>query len=448
MSVVIKFPPHLKPTLKHLAGQHDQKTHGRWAATGLPHEITNYEEGFQDLRDAGLLQKAQLNRHNEPVVSRRVVVDRKFITSTRREDMPPDYIEDSRGSGVWLKYGEQLARNNMDAPLTSLNIEKMRGEIEESGKMDDELKEKLTKISEGYVSAYREDVELHYAKVAQENGMTGRNADYFVTAMSDRVGIYITNTNQQVRFELAKTLAPYLPEEGKRIFLTGYFKQYEKTAKTFAENLKTAFPVIAIDGQDFMNVIADGRFKTQFETRESNGAYKPYLRRTRELAYMGVTQDTKASERPIYGYLANQIQGTSPNTSGYNRDRWNINNDAVSQYGEVRVVLNDDVRERTSYTVIDSLDGYALARPLTENHTRATMEMAGLQHDMSPSHGGFQREGYGETQVYGGVKLKDIKAIYVTPVEGKINQWTIDGIQNALEKKGVNIPVLPLKVED
>ncbi|NDB03719.1 MAG: hypothetical protein EBY38_08685 [Flavobacteriaceae bacterium] len=450
MSVIIKFPPHLKPTLKHLAGQHDQKTHGRWAESGLPHELSDYEATFRDLREANLLQKATLDKWGAPRVSRKKVVDTKYITSTRLEDMPKDYIEASPGSGVYRKYGDELAQNTLDTPFMRLDVDAMKKEIQENGNLDAELEKKISEISQKYVAGYKDDIEEHYQKVARDMGLGGRNASYFVQAMTERVGIFVTNTNNSVRHELAEAMVPYLPKGDRAIFMKEYFKQYAKTAETVKENLSKAFPVIAIDGEDFMKVIADGRFKTQYETRESNGAYKPALRRTRELAYMGVPQDTKASERPIYGFLATQIDGTTPNTSGYNIDRWNIGNRGVGQYGEIRVVLNDAARERTSYTVVDSLDGYALARPLTEKHTRGTMEMAGLLQDLTTSHGGLQRDSYTESQTYGGIKLKDIKSIYVMPpstaswLTNTVNETTMNNIKQALKEKGLDIPVVAL----
>lgn len=291
-------------------------------------------------------------------------------------------------------------------------------------------------IEKGYLGVPNmDDLEQYYKEKALEKGLTGRNADYFVQGMTERTRTMITVNNDEVRFQIGEKLVKHIPEGDK-----AYFEQAVKTRATMLSNLEKSSPVVAIEQDDFLAVIKDGRFKTQYETKESNGAYKPYLRRTNEMAFMGVPQETPAAKRPIYGYLAVQPTGTTPNTSQYNMDRWNINNEAVGQYGDVRVVLKDDVIGRTSYTVPDSLDGYALARPLGEAHTQTSIAQAGLFHDLSLSHGGFQREGYIEAQIRDGVSVKDIKEVYV--LRGKPE--TIMSIQTALAEKGLDIPVKTL----
>jgi hypothetical protein len=104
--------------------------------------------------------------------------------------------------------------------------------------------------------------------------------------------------------------------------------------------------------------------------------------------------------------------------------------------------MKDDVIGRTSYTVPDSLDGYALARPLGEAHSERSIAQAGLFHDLSLSHGGLQREGYIEAQIRGGVSVKDIKEVYI--VGGKPE--SIVRIQTALGAKGLDIPVKTVEV--
>lgn len=442
MSHIIYFEPGLRPVLKHLSGQHDQKTHGRWASSGLPHELTNYDEGFQDIRDAGILQNATINEWGNVVVKKKKI-ETSYLSSG--QEVPEGWTKVGDFGRIQREV-EVDTNNSMDKPFGTFNVDGLKRDIKEDnfGGLPKELESELSEIEKRYIGADEESIRKFYSKMANEAGMTGRNGDYFVDAMTLRAEIYITNHNEKVRMDATKAMIPYISNDDRRESLKAFFKNYEKTEKTVADNLSKAFPVVAIDSDNFMKVITDGRFKTQYETRESNGAYRPYLRRTRELGFLGVPQDTKASERPIYGYLAVQKDGITPNTSGYNRDKWNITNSGVGQYGEVRVVLNDNVRERTSYTIPDSLDGYALARPLTERHTSESMIYAGIRHDLTMSHGGFQRESYAEAQVYGGIKLSDIKEIYVMPTEYRstnLNTATIDSIKNALSAKGFNIPV-------
>ena len=55
MTLVIKFQPGLRPIIKHLAGQHDQKTHGLWANSGLPHELEDIKGSLKKYFELGLL---------------------------------------------------------------------------------------------------------------------------------------------------------------------------------------------------------------------------------------------------------------------------------------------------------------------------------------------------------------------------------------------------------
>lgn len=437
MTITITFEPGLKPIIKHLAGQHDQKTHGRWASSGLPHELTNYK----DIGQGNILRSLVIAEWGEEVVPYKKTETNWFFDGK----VPEGQGWVAVGNGKYERVTDAFSVNDMDKPFTAWNVKKYIQDIEENGAMTPELRSKIDEIQKKYIGGRQAEVEAHYREEAKALGLSGRNFDYFVESMRMRTEIYVTNNNNMVRDELMKALAPSIPDDERRAIVESYYKNYDKTTKTIAANLEKGYPVVAIESDDFLKVVEDGRFKTQYETRESNGAYKPYLRRTREAAFLGVPQDTKASERPIYGYVATQVDGTTPHTSGYNRDKWNVDNTSVGQYGNVRVVLNDNVRDRTSYTIPDSLDGYALARPLTEKHTYETMSYAGLQHDLTTSHGGLQREGYIEAQVYGGIKLSDIKTIYVMPSEGtKVNTVTVNSIKNAIASKGLNIPVKEL----
>lgn len=407
---------------KHLLGQHDQSKHGRWASSGLPHELENVKGSLQQYFDAGLITKknevTRTSYEYQNIDGRTVRTETRKPTKDTLDDpfmtqRSPDIDDDPEGYQNFLDAEAKMLGGNRD------EIERM---------------------------AYAE---------AKANGMGDRQALYYSQAIASRASMYVTLHNNALRDEAAQKTYGRDFADYKERGSNDFYIQREKTIKTVAENIAKAEPVVAIETDAFLGVIKDGRFKTQYETRESNGAYRPALRREAELAMSGVPLDTKSSERPIYGFLAIQQSGKSPNTSPYNSDKWNINNTNVGQYGEIRVVLNDDVKSRTSYTIPDSLDRHALPQPLS-NNSRTALINAGILHDLSYSHGGFQRETYAEAQVYGGIKLKDIKAVYVVPSK----KWNDDGstyqtdakaqassIQSALSAKGVDIPVTILEQE-
>ena len=436
-------------------GTHDQSTHnphkggGRaeWSLGGM-----DYAAEAEELIAAGVMIRPLVNERGNlyyMAPSRKTNIQREDEPIPEGYEIDPTYEPYGGTSSNYIRVRgieqERMYIRGNESGLTSLNTQYFYEGAAEELSTNPSLLAEIKGFEKGYLGIpRRESLELHYAKKAQEMGLSGRNADYYVTGMTERAVTMVTGNNDEVRFAIGEKLVKYLPEGDKDFFIQG-----RKTRNTVVGNLQKGFPVVAIEEDDFLSVIKDGRFKTQYETKESNGAYKPYLRRTNEMAYMGVPQDTPAGKRPIYGYVATQAQGTTPDTSSYNIDKWNINNAGVGQYGSVRVVMKDDVIGRTSYTIPDSLDGYALARPLGEAHSERSVAQAGFFHDLSMSHGGLQRESYVEAQIRGGVSLKDIKEVYILkdPTSSS-HALAVQRIQTALADKGLDIPVKTVAVEE
>jgi len=447
-------------------GTHDQSTHnphkggGRREVGAWRYGGTDYDAEFAKLREAGILrnpdgvsedgdpyilkpnERTELHRKGEPIPEGYEIVP----------DGKPSYADPAKYDVIRPATPKKsFGSSNEEDYLTTIRMEPFYQNSGDARLKNPALDAEIKDLEASYLRLDVSAAEAFYRQEARDKGLSGRNFDYYVTAQVSRARTYITTNNSYVRHEIAKRLDPYTPEP------LGFFGAVDATRSTVIGNLERAFPVIAVDDDDILQVISDGRFKTQYETKDSNGAYMPMLRRTRESAYMGVPQGTPAAERPIYGYLAVQTSGKTPNTSEYNSDKWNVDNLEVGQYGDVRVVLKDSVIERTSYTIPDSLDGYALSRPLGEVHTPKTVGFAGLHHDLTFSHNGLQREGYAEAQVRGGVKLSDIKEIVVVPkykgFEGEIrieehNPSLAEAITIALAAKGLDIPVTALKPKD
>lgn len=431
-TVRVRFQPGLRPRIeKHLAGGHDQTTHGRWADSGLPHQLANVEESLDFLFNEGLIRPGEIPlKYKYERTYTSVGPWNTEVTETR-----------VLADGV---------RNNLESGFRMWNVDLLKDKAKELG-MSKELENKIDSMLEkNMLAGDKESIEIAAREQGSKLGLRNRQLQYYMNAIVERAEVLTTTNNDLVRYEIVKMLVNknLIPKDMNGLS-PRFIKQFDRTVETIKQSLDKGFPVVAIEADDMLKVIGDGRFKTQHETRESNGAYKPYLRRQRELALAGVPLDTKASERPIYGYVATQERGSTPNTSDYNQDRYNINNSGVGQYGNVRVVLKDDVRERSSYTIPDSLDGYALARPLTEKHTFKTLSQAGVHHDLSLSHGGKEREGYVEAQIHRGVKVSDIKKIYVMEEKkGKANTKSIRQIKDALSEKNLNIPVESLEYEN
>jgi hypothetical protein len=86
-------------------------------------------------------------------------------------------------------------------------------------------------------------------------------------------------------------------------------------------------------------ILRDQRFKSQFETGSSGGAFAPDLRRDIEATYLKVPLDTPDAKRPIYGAL-----GLAPLMP------------FVRSYGDYTFLLKPEVKQRSTYTLGDSLD--------------------------------------------------------------------------------------------
>ena len=435
-----KFNPH-----------HDAK--GRFS-TGGGLSATPADSFYSDLkglRDAGILKNADgVNENGEPYVlapsTRTDYIDRGEPMRQGWEQDPNHWsAKDPSSRYIQIRPAGPIPTYNRDDEngLGQLNMKHWYETGNEAMAKDPALSADVKMLESQYIKFDTKQAEKYFTNQAKEANLTGRTFDNYVNAQMERTKIITTTNNDFVRYEIAKRLEPFVPTDKNS---GDYFKEFDKSRSVIAGNLEKANPVIAIDGENMLQVIKDGRFKTQYETKNSNGAYMPQTRRTRETAYMGVPLGTPAKERPIYGYIASQESGKTLQTSGYNADKWNVNNHGVGQYGDVRVVLNDNVAHRTTYTIPDSLDGYAIARPLREVHTPATLAAAGLHHDLSLSHGGLQREGYVEAQISGGVKLTDIKSIHLTGRQA--NDASKEALIGALKEKGLNIPVSILKGEN
>jgi hypothetical protein len=167
---------------------------------------------------------------------------------------------------------------------------------------------------------------------------------------------------------------------------------------------------IAMDADSFEEMMSSGdpRFKTQFEIADSNGMYAPTVRLNGEARGQLIPVNVDASERPIYGY------------SSLDDSDENITSDGVFQYGEIRFVLKDSVKDRTTMTIGDSLQTGAI--PMRMNKTPKVSDVikatdgqivsaikTGYEFDSAE----FTEDNYFETQIFGGVSLKDIEKIYV-----------------------------------
>jgi hypothetical protein len=92
-----------------------------------------------------------------------------------------------------------------------------------------------------------------------------------------------------------------------------------------------------------LKILDEGRFQNQFESGKSGGMFYPTKRQVFEEKVFGYPSDVEGKDRMKYGLLAN------PDTDDFRRR-------AAGNYGCVTIQFNDDVLDRTTYTLNDSLD--------------------------------------------------------------------------------------------
>jgi hypothetical protein len=245
--------------------------------------------------------------------------------------------------------------------------------------------------------------------------------------------------------EIASVMADEFPEDK---WFGGYYKRAMVTREEVKKALIDGVPVIAADFDAALGIIGDKRFKTQWETRTSNGLYQPSTREKREYGLLAIDPKTPKGKRPIYGFLANKDSGTSPMTKPYNSDVFSANSRGASQYGDVRFVLKPETRDRTTFTMLDSLDVRSLPQPLSDNPTDEQLDMAGFWQNVTDSHDGFIRESYVETQVLGGVSMDDVQKIVVAVPDYlgvEAYEEKVNALRAALDAGGYSsIEVVPL----
>jgi hypothetical protein len=197
---------------------------------------------------------------------------------------------------------------------------------------------------------------------------------------------------------------------------------------------------IAIE-EAFFDVLDTGRFLNQFDTGTSMGTLDNEWRALAEETTFGIEPDAFASSRPIYGYVS--------------EPGWELQHQ-VNQYGEIRVVLKDSVRNRTTMTAGDSLTTSAVPIPVVGDVTdrqvfnaierspkkdKPNGKITGINWDAGKyadenDKDTFYESWYYEAQIHGGVYLSDID--YVMLGDGYPQEY-IDKAKKAAKKYGFTI---------
>jgi hypothetical protein len=161
------------------------------------------------------------------------------------------------------------------------------------------------------------------------------------------------------------------------------------------------------------DILSNGRFKTQFDrgARRAPGLDSSPERRRLGEHVLGTPVDTAPDKRPVYGYVA--VNGVEPALPGGRKisgiSQREGQEDSLSPYGRVQVILKPDVRSRTTASVGDSLDELPFVRPSpVDNPSADSLGINKLDAMDSPD---WTRSHYVEAQIHGGVTKDDIAEV-------------------------------------
>lgn len=202
---------------------------------------------------------------------------------------------------------------------------------------------------------------------------------------------------------------------------------------------------VRVTPKNLEHVLNSGRFKSQFESGKSKGKKDFDMRASVEKVLFGIMDKPHQNQekRPIYGYVA--LDGVRPVGVG-SGELGGVATDALSQYGNVQVILKDDVRRRTTALFGDSLNNMSEGLPssvddpswrsFTPSRGGLTSEgLTGL--DRSGDMPGFRSDSYAEAQIHGGVSVDDIEEVVLPSASA--------ALQKALDDKGIRWRVLNWK---
>lgn len=204
---------------------------------------------------------------------------------------------------------------------------------------------------------------------------------------------------------------------------------------------------IRVTPQTLAVVLSDGRFKTQFETKSSAGYNDPKFRAMFEAQWFGIGQGLPDDEavkvtperRPIYGYV--MVDGVRP----INTDK---GKDMLSWYGNIQVVLKDEVRKRTTAMFGDSINDHKngmpspIDNPTWESYTPMARQGVPEEYshpltarDRDVNSDKFKSKTYAEAQIHDGVTISDIEEV-IFPTEPSAD------LRANLESAGISWRVL------
>lgn len=173
-------------------------------------------------------------------------------------------------------------------------------------------------------------------------------------------------------------------------------EQFEKVKELVNDEANEL--VIRVKEASMENILKDGEFKNQYTTLTSGGTYNPDWRKVVENNLFNIPINAISRNRPIYGYISNKF--VENGSRGFE----------LQKYGNIKVVLKDSIKDRCYFTMGDSMNNSSRIIPSKlVDIQKYSIRPEELAFNKWKNLGEFR--GYPEVQIFGGVKLSDIKYI-------------------------------------
>lgn len=173
-------------------------------------------------------------------------------------------------------------------------------------------------------------------------------------------------------------------------------EQFEKVKELVNDEANEL--VIRVKEASMKNILKDGEFKNQYTTLTSGGTYNPDWRKVVENNLFNIPINAISRNRPIYGYISNKFVENGSRSF------------ELQKYGNIKVVLKDSIKDRCYFTMGDSMNNSARIIPSKlVDIQKYSIRPEELAFNKWKNLGEFR--GYPEVQIFGGVKLSDIKYI-------------------------------------
>jgi SPP1 gp7 family putative phage head morphogenesis protein len=289
-----------------------------------------------------------------------------------------------------------------------------------------------------------DQVDLYWPlkKKFETMGFSPDEAGMQVRGIFLRTEAYIEN--KRLQGFVARTLDDWNAETVSR-----YKARVEIVEKRLLSAMKDGKVTIAVDAPTLQKIFDDGKFKNQFDTKKSGGLLDFSRRKTAEKAVFDLDVNIPNQQRPIYGYITDNFTlkkvGFGEDTQEYLDTVLSLWNSRTSQYGSIKVILKDSVKDRATATIGDSLSRNIIADNILE--AKPDLSNMGFYRYGAPTGNvGVPDFSYFEAQVKGGVTLDDVEAIYLPFTSGKndLTAEAIEEIRQAVKASGRDIKIIEL----